>query len=256
MEEKMSEIAEKYEKKKEANRVNNLRYAASGVEFDDIDAAYIDARASIGSGVRIGPCVTIEGATKIEADCVVGQGCYLKNARLGRGCVVDRYSSVVDSTIGAGASVFQSVVKESVAGEETVIGPFAYLRPGCDVGDRVKIGDFVEVKNARIGAGTKISHLSYIGDADLGEEINVGCGTVFVNYDGKEKHRSSVGDGAFIGCNANIVSPVRVGESAYIAAGTTVTRDVPSGSLVIGRTKERAVENWVRRRGLLRGGKK
>jgi bifunctional UDP-N-acetylglucosamine pyrophosphorylase/glucosamine-1-phosphate N-acetyltransferase len=141
-----------------------------------------------------------------------------------------------------------SVLTECAVGEGSTVGPFAYLRPDADVGKNVKIGDFVEIKNSRIGDGTKVSHLTYVGDSDLGENINLGCGVVFVNYDGREKHRSVVGEGAFIGCNVNIVSPVNVGENAYIAAGTTVTTDVPAGSLSVGRARTKHIPGWVERR--------
>jgi bifunctional UDP-N-acetylglucosamine pyrophosphorylase/glucosamine-1-phosphate N-acetyltransferase len=113
----------------------------------------------------------------------------------------------------------------------------------------VKIGDFVEVKNSKVGDGTKISHLTYVGDADLGKDINLGCGVVFVNFDGKEKRRSRVEDGAFVGCNANIIAPVRIGRGAYVAAGTTVTADVPAGALAIARSEMAVKEGWAVRRG-------
>jgi bifunctional UDP-N-acetylglucosamine pyrophosphorylase/glucosamine-1-phosphate N-acetyltransferase len=164
---------------------------------------------------------------------MIGQSCRIE------GCV-----------IGSGAEVDHSVLKESRVGENTMVGPFAYIRPGSNIGANCRIGDFVEVKNSNIGDGTKVSHLTYIGDADLGKGINVGCGVVFVNYDGRDKHRSFVGDGAFIGCNVNIISPIRIGPSAYIAAGGTVTCDVPPGALHMARERGRNIENWVERRGL------
>jgi bifunctional UDP-N-acetylglucosamine pyrophosphorylase/glucosamine-1-phosphate N-acetyltransferase len=249
---KMSNTAAHYEHIKEKNRCNNLRYAEQGVEFADIDAAYIDEGVQIGSGARIGPCVTLKGDTVIDAHAVIGQGCFIENSHIGSGCAIEHNSRIVGSRIGDESTVLQSVILQSVVGVAASIGPFAYLRPDSNVGDRVRIGDFVEIKNARVGAGTKVSHLTYVGDADLGEDINVGCGVVFVNYDGKEKHRSTIEDGAFIGCNVNLVSPVHVGAGAYVAAGTTVTRDVPAGSLGVGRAKEKIVEGWVKRRGLLR----
>ncbi|MDR1028473.1 MAG: UDP-N-acetylglucosamine diphosphorylase [Clostridiales Family XIII bacterium] len=250
--EQAAEITARYERKKDENRVNNLRHAERGVEFADIDAAYIAQNVRIDPGVRIGPGVTIEGETEIGADCVIGQGCFLENARIGAGCVIGQNSEIIDSSVGDGSDVLQSVLKESVAGKAVSIGPFAYLRPGSEVGDRAKIGDFVEIKNARVGEDTKISHLTYVGDADIGKDVNIGCGVVFVNYDGREKHRSVVGDDAFVGCNVNLISPVRVGDGAYIAAGTTVTCDIPAGSLGVGRPKGRVIEGWVKRRGLLR----
>jgi bifunctional UDP-N-acetylglucosamine pyrophosphorylase/glucosamine-1-phosphate N-acetyltransferase len=250
--EKVSELTAHYEQIKENNRCNNLRYAAQGVVFADIDAAYIDEGAQIGRGARVGPCVTIKGETVIGEDAVIGQGCFIEDSQIGSGCAIEQHSRIVGSRIGDGSAVLQSVIVQSVVGAAATVGPFAYLRPDSKVGDRVKIGDFVEIKNASVGDDTKVSHLTYVGDADLGTDINVGCGVVFVNYDGKEKHRSAIEDGAFIGCNVNLVSPVRVGAGAYVAAGTTVTRDVPAGSLGVGRAKEKIIEGWVKRRGLLR----
>jgi bifunctional UDP-N-acetylglucosamine pyrophosphorylase/glucosamine-1-phosphate N-acetyltransferase len=224
-----------YEKEAEARLQTNLRFAAAGVRFADIRTAYIDENTAIGSGTFLGPCVVIEGAVEIGRNCRIGQ-----NTR------------IQDSRIGDDTEIEQSVILRSRVGNHVRIGPFAYLRPGSDIGDHAKIGDFVEVKNASVGDGSKASHLTYIGDADVGANVNLGCGVVFVNYDGKNKYRSTVKDGAFVGCNVNIVSPAVIGESAYVAAGTTVTRDVPQGSLSVGRTKEKLIEGWVERKGLLR----
>jgi bifunctional UDP-N-acetylglucosamine pyrophosphorylase/glucosamine-1-phosphate N-acetyltransferase len=225
-----------YSEKAAARRRINLGLAAKGVEFADIDTAYIDEGAVIGAGTRIGACVTIEGGTAIGENCIIGQNSMIK-----------------DSRIGDGTEVMHSVILGSEIGERSSIGPFAYLRPGSRVGSGAKVGDFVEVKNSVIGNNSKASHLTYIGDSDIGDDVNLGCGVVFVNYDGKDKHRSTVGDGAFIGCNANIVSPVNIGEGAYVAAGTTVTSDVPGGSLAVGRAKQRSIDGWVAKRGLLKG---
>ena len=135
-------------------------------------------------------------------------------------------------------------------GKGTKVGPFAYLRPGCTIGENCKVGDFVEVKNSSLGDGSKASHLTYIGDSDVGRDVNIGCGVVFVNYDGTNKHRSNIGDGAFIGCNTNLVSPVSVEDGAYIAAGSTITEDVPKDSLAIARQRQRNIEGWAREKGL------
>ena len=132
------------------------------------------------------------------------------------------------------------------------MGPFAYLRPQSRIGSKCKIGDFVEVKNSTLGDGTKASHLTYIGDSDIGRDVNLGCGVVFVNYDGTNKYRSEVEDGAFIGCNSNLVSPVKVGKGAYIAAGSTVTKDVESDALYIARSRGRELPGWVSARGILK----
>lgn len=230
-----SETEKKYEEKRRLRRERNLAYAEQGVEFFDLDTAEIEEGVRIGRGTYIGPAVIIAGSSEIGEDCVITQSSRIENSKIGRGCHVD-----------------QSVIKDSEVGEETTVGPFGYMRPGSRVGSHCKIGDFVEVKNSVIGDGTKISHLSYIGDSDLGKSINIGCGVVFVNYDGKEKHRSTVGDGAFIGCNANIISPVSIDGGSYVAAGSTVSRNVPSGALYIARPKERVCEGWVERRGLLK----
>jgi bifunctional UDP-N-acetylglucosamine pyrophosphorylase/glucosamine-1-phosphate N-acetyltransferase len=139
-------------------------------------------------------------------------------------------------------------VTSSTIDDGTKIGPYAYLRPGSNIGKHVKIGDFVEIKNSNIGDETKISHLTYVGDSDLGRNVNLGCGVVFVNYDGMKKSRSIVGDNSFIGCNVNIVSPVVVEENSYIAAGSTITMNVPKNSLAIAREKQRNIENWVTRK--------
>ena len=123
--------------------------------------------------------------------------------------------------------------------------PFAYVRPNSHIGKNIKVGDFVEIKNANIGDGTKISHLTYVGDADVGENVNFGCGTVIVNYDGQKKHRTTIGNNAFIGCNTNLVSPVTIEDNAYTAAGSTITKTVPENSLAIARAKQENKENWV-----------
>ena len=162
---------------------------------------------------------------------------------------LDTYEKrIEDSVIGNNVTIQSSTILESTVGDETTIGPCAYLRPHAHLGRKVKIGDFVEVKNANIGDGSKASHLAYIGDADVGRDVNIGCGVVFVNYDGINKFRSVVEDDAFIGSNSNLIAPVHVEQQGYIAAGTTVSRDVPEGSLVVGRPKERVIPTWGARK--------
>jgi bifunctional UDP-N-acetylglucosamine pyrophosphorylase/glucosamine-1-phosphate N-acetyltransferase len=241
-----------FDSEKENRIERNLAYAERGVKFADIETAYIDEGTEIGAGAEIGACVTIGGGSEIGAGCAVGQNCVISGSRVHDGAKVEQGSRIVDSVIGAGTTILMSVLISCVVGENSSVGPFAYLRPDSDIGSNVRVGDFVEIKNSQIGDGTKVSHLTYVGDSELGENINVGCGVVFVNYDGVEKHRSSVEDGAFIGCNVNIVSPVNVGEGAYIAAGTTVTTDVPAGSLAVGRAHVKNILGWVKRRGLLK----
>ena len=132
-------------------------------------------------------------------------------------------------------------------GKFTSVGPFAYIRPNCTIGDHIKLGDFVEVKNSVIGDGTKVSHLTYIGDSDVGRNCNFGCGTVTVNYDRVKKYRTTIGDDCFIGCNTNLVAPVTLGDGAYTAAGTTVTDNVPSQALAIGRARQSNKRDWAAR---------
>lgn len=226
----------KAEQEKEKARLEiNLKHIAAGVTFVDWKNAYIDESVKIGSGTDIGPGVILKGNTVIGSNCIIGQNCRIE-----------------DSTIADEANVQASVILQSEVGSRSKIGPFAYLRPNSRIGEDAKVGDFVEVKNSTLAKGAKASHLTYIGDSDVGEGVNLGCGVVFVNYDGTNKHRSVVEDGAFIGCNTNLVSPVTVGKGAYVAAGTTVTKDVPPGALCIGRERDKCIEDWVEKRGLLK----
>ena len=223
-------------KEKEAKRIAvNISHLEKGVDFTDINAAYIDETVIIGEGTKIYPGVILEGNTVIGKNCIIGQNTRIK-----------------DSTVGDGTDIQRSVILDSEIGQKTHVGPFAYVRPGSKIGDECKVGDFVEVKNSSFGNGSKASHLTYIGDSDVGSGVNIGCGVVFVNYDGTSKHRSTVRDGAFVGCNVNLVSPVTVGEKAYIAAGSTITKDVPAGSLSVARERQKVIEGWVEKRGLLK----
>ena len=230
----MSDLLKKYMDKKEKRIGINLRYAEKGVEFTDIEDAYIEEGASIGKGT------IIEHGVKIDAESVIGEN-----------CLIGQSSEISKSKIGNNTTVKHSVILESTVGDETNVGPFAYMRPNSKVGNKCKVGDFVEIKNSTMGDGSKASHLTYIGDSDVGKNVNMGCGVVFVNYDGKEKHRSVIGDNSFIGCNVNIVSPVSISNNSYVAAGSTVTKDVPEGSLCIARSREHILEGWVDIRGLI-----
>ena len=222
-----------YKEKEAMRRQIAIRHLENGVDFVDINTVYIDETVSIGPGTVIGPCVTLEGQTVIGRDCRI-----LQNTR------------IKDAAIADGVEVQSSVITESKVGKGTKVGPFAYLRPGSIIGENCKVGDFVEVKNSSLGDGSKASHLTYIGDSDVGKDVNIGCGVVFVNYDGTHKHRSTVGDGAFIGCNTNLVSPVQVEGGAYIAAGSTITEKVPEDALAIARTRQRNIAGWAARKGL------
>lgn len=191
-------------------------------------------------GVMIEPGVKIGAGTKILAGTIL-QG----NTVIGEGCVIGPNSWIVDGTVGNGCVINASQIRQSRLCDNVHIGPFTQVRPDCVIHDGVKIGDFVEVKNSEIGARTSVAHLTYVGDSDVGEGVNFGCGVVTVNYDGKNKHRTKIGDNAFIGCNTNMVAPVTVGSWAFTAAGTTVTEDVPDYSLAIGRARQENKLNWV-----------
>ena len=213
----------------------NLNIVNKGATLIDFDATYIDFDVKVGIDTIIYPNTFLSGNTTIGEDCIIGPDSRIQN-----------------SIIGNNTSVKDSTILDSKVENNTKIGPYAYIRPNSKIGSEVKIGDFVEIKNAEIGDGTKISHLSYVGDADLGKNINIGCGVVFVNYNGKDKNRSVINDNVFIGCNSNIVAPVELEEYSYIAAGTTVTRNVPSGALAVGRARQKNKDGWVERRSLIK----
>lgn len=208
-------------------RINNY-HMDNGVTIIDPENTYIGPNVHIGQDTIIYPGNVIEGDTYIGEECIL-----YPNSRL------------INTKVDDKVIIQNSVVLNSQIGEETTIGPFAYIRPGSIIGGHVRIGDFVEVKNAAIGDGTKVSHLTYVGDANVGNGVNVGCGVVFVNYDGKGKHRTVVEDNAFIGCNTNLVAPVKVEQNSYIAAGSTITKTVPKGALAIARARQENKEGWV-----------
>jgi len=193
----------------------NERVMAGGVTLIDPEATYIDATVEIGRDSVIEPGCCLTGRTVIGRDVHVKAGCYIEDSRLEDG---------------------------------VSFGPFSHLRPNSHLGHGVKIGNFVEIKNATLGPGSKAAHLTYIGDADVGADVNFGCGSVVVNYDGYEKHRSTVGDAAFIGCNVNLVSPVHIAPHAFLAAGSTITVDVPEDALAVARARQRNLEGWVARK--------
>ena len=183
--------------------------------------------------------VTIAETVRIGAGAVIYPNNHIfGNTTIGAGAVLLPNNIIEDSEIGEGARIEASVLRGARVGNGACVGPFSNLREGAAVGERCRVGDFVEIKNANIGGGSKVSHLAYVGDADIGADCNVGCGAVFCNYDGEKKRRSRAGDGCFIGSNANIVAPVTLGDGCYVAAGTTITRDVPAGAFVIGRARQ------------------
>lgn len=211
------------------------KHMAGGVTLINPDHTYIEKTVSIGPDTIIYPGAILTGNTVIGEDCTIGQNSRIENSNIGNGVEVQN-STVINSNVG----------------DFTTIGPYAYLRPNSNLGKHVKIGDFVEVKNSTIGDNSKASHLAYVGDADVGKNVNIGCGVVFVNYDGKNKHRSTVEDNAFVGSNSNLIAPVTVKEGGYIACGSTITKDVPKGSLAIARGRQENKEGWADRKGLLK----
>jgi bifunctional UDP-N-acetylglucosamine pyrophosphorylase/glucosamine-1-phosphate N-acetyltransferase len=205
------------------------RHMDAGVTILDPATAWIEPEVSIGRDAVIGPAVVLRGKSR------VGPG-----VRIDAGCVVD------DSTIDEGATVrAYSVLNGARVRKNAVVGPFAHLRPEADVGEEAHVGNFVEVKKSRIGKGSKANHLSYVGDAVVGRNVNIGAGTITCNYDGLEKHRTVIGDGVFIGSDTQLVAPVTVGKGALVAAGATVTEDVPPFALAVSRVPQRNLEDWV-----------
>ena len=211
-------------------RINEF-HLLNGVTIIDPAATYIEADVEIGQDTIVYPGAMLHGNTKIGRECIIGMN-----------------TSITNSTIGDNTEVKNSTIIDSTVGENTTVGPYAYLRPKSNIGNNVKIGDFVEVKNATIEDNSKASHLSYIGDAHVGKDVNIGCGVVFVNYDGKNKFKSVVKDGAFIGSNSNLVAPVTIEEKGYIATGSTITDDVPNGALAVARARQVVKEGWVEKK--------
>ena len=209
----------------------NETHMVNGVTIIDTNSTYIEADVQIGNDTIVYPGTMLRGNTIIGSNCIIGMNSNITNSKIGD------YTEIENSTI-----------IDSIVGENTNIGPYAYLRPNSNIGNNVKIGDFVEVKNATIEDNSKASHLSYIGDAHVGKDVNIGCGVVFVNYDGKNKYKSVVKDGAFIGSNSNLVAPVTVEEKGFIATGSTITEDVPQGALAIARERQVVKEGWVAKR--------
>ena len=202
--------------------------AAAGVSIWDYDNTYVEPTVFVGAGAELLPGTVLRGTTSIADGCMIGPNSYLENAKIG------------DDT-----NVNSSQVYNSTVGYDTHIGPFAYIRPGSTIGSHIRVGDFVEIKNSTIADGTKISHLTYVGDSDVGQNCNFGCGTVTVNYDRAKKYRTTIGDNAFIGCNTNLIAPVTVGDGSYIAAGSTITDDIPAMALAIARARQQNKKDWA-----------
>lgn len=214
------------------NRINT-KHMENGVTIIDSSSTYIGADVQIERDTIIYPGNVLEG-----------------NTMIGENCILYPNSRISDSIIGNDVEIQSSVILQSKIGNSTTVGPFAYIRPESVIGNDVRVGDFVEIKKSIIGDNTKVSHLTYIGDAEVGENCNFGCGTVTVNYDGKNKNKTIIGNNSFIGCNTNLISPIKVEDNTYIAAGSTITNDVKEGELAVARAKQRNVKGWVTKRGL------
>ncbi|CAK7041503.1 bifunctional UDP-N-acetylglucosamine diphosphorylase/glucosamine-1-phosphate N-acetyltransferase GlmU [Tissierella sp.] len=212
-------------------RINEY-HMVNGVTIINPENTYIEDGVQIGRDTVIYPGVSLEGNTEIGEDCIIRNN-----------------SRIINSIINNEVSIESSTIEDSIVGENTHIGPHAHLRPNSNIGKNVKIGNFVEVKNSTLKDNTKASHLSYIGDADVGYNVNIGCGVVFVNYNGKEKFRTTVGDNAFIGSNANLVAPVNVEPWGFVAAGSTITKEVPEGALSIARAEQKNIDGWIEKKG-------
>ncbi len=212
----------------------NKEYMINGVGIIDPKSTYIEYGATIERDVMIYP------GTRIDRKSVIKEGAEI-------------YSSTIkNSTIGEDVIIRSSEIEDSSIGRGTTVGPYAHLRPNSHVGENCKIGNFVEVKNSNVGDGSKMSHLAYIGDADVGSGVNIGCGVVFVNYDGRDKFRAKVGDNAFIGSNANLVAPIEVEDYGYVAAGSTITKKVLKGQLSLERAPQKNIDGWVERKGFIK----
>ena len=199
-----------------------------GVEIPCFDGIIIDKTVTVGADTVILPNTILIGETKI-----------------GKGCVIGPNSYICDSEVGDNTKLNNTQSYSSQIGSGVTAGPYVHIRPNCKIADNVHIGNFVEVKNSTVDEGSKLPHLLYVGDSDVGKDVNFGCGCVTVNYDGKNKSRTTVKDGAFIGCNTNLVAPVTVGENAFTAAGSTITEDVPDNALAVARNRQTVKENWV-----------
>ena len=206
-------------------------FMEQGVYFQDPTSTYIDADVTISSGTKVLANTHLTGKTSIDENCTIGP-----NAQIN------------DSSIGKNSKVINSVVDTSTIHENGNIGPFAHIRPGSELGEGVKVGSFAETKKSKIGKGSKVPHLAYVGDAELGENVNFSAGSITVNYDGKEKHKTDIKDGAFIGSDVMLVAPVTIGEESMIGAGSVITKDVPAKALGIERNNQKNVEGYVDRK--------
>jgi bifunctional UDP-N-acetylglucosamine pyrophosphorylase/glucosamine-1-phosphate N-acetyltransferase len=205
---------------------------AAGVTIVDPITTYIGPSVRVGAGTTIHPCVFLEGQTTV-----------------GSGCIIHAGARIVDSTLGDRVTVLNfCVITKAALAEGVTVGPFAHLRPESDVREGARVGNFVELKKTVLGAGSKANHLTYLGDATIGRNVNVGAGTITCNYDGERKHPTVIEDGAFIGSDTQLIAPVRIGSGAYVAAGSSITKDVPAGALGVARGRQENKEGWAARK--------
>jgi bifunctional UDP-N-acetylglucosamine pyrophosphorylase/glucosamine-1-phosphate N-acetyltransferase len=209
----------------------NLRWMRAGVSMLDPATTWLDVDVELAPDVVLRPGVTLRGPTSIASDAVVGPG-----------------TTLISCEVGEGAEVVHTWAELAVIGARAKVGPFTYLRPGTALGEGAKAGAYVEIKNSVVGDGAKVPHLSYVGDAEIGEGSNIGAATVFVNYDGVSKHRTIVGAQVRVGSDTMLVAPVTIGDGAYTAAGSVITDDVPPGAMAVGRARQRTIEGWVDRK--------
>jgi bifunctional UDP-N-acetylglucosamine pyrophosphorylase/glucosamine-1-phosphate N-acetyltransferase len=208
------------------------RLMLEGVTILDPATTYVDDTVTIGPDTVLHPHVIVQGASSIGGDCVIGAGCHLTDMKLGDRVRLKPYC----------------VLTSSIVEEDAELGPFCHLRPMAHIGPSARVGNFVEVKKSRLGRGTKAPHLSYIGDATVGDHVNIGAGTITCNYDGVAKHETVIGTGVFVGTNSTLVAPLTIGDGAYVAGGSTITHDVPPGALALGRAQQVVKEGWAEKR--------
>ncbi len=200
----------------------------SGVDMLDPAAVYVEDTVTVGAGTMLLPGTILRGKTTVGRDCTIGPNVMLTDCTVEEDCVINT-----------------AQCEKSIIRSHCEIGPYTHIRPDCDVGEGSRIGAFVQLKNSRLGKGTRMAHLTYVGDSDVGDDCNFGCGTVTCNYDGFKKSRTTIGNEVFIGCNTNFIAPVTVGDGAFIAAATTVTKDVPPDALALGRAHQVVREGWA-----------
>jgi bifunctional UDP-N-acetylglucosamine pyrophosphorylase / glucosamine-1-phosphate N-acetyltransferase len=231
-----------------AQRAILERHMHAGVTVVDPLATYVDVDVRLGQDVRLEPGTALRGATVVREGAVVGPHTSITDSQIGEGAVVGPHTTAIDSRVDARARVRASWLERATVHADASVGPFAYLRPDAVLGEGSKVGTFVEVKNSSIGSGAKVPHLSYIGDADIGERANLGAGTITANYDGHSKHRTTIGKRVRGGVDTAFVAPVTVGDDAYTAAGSVIVEDVPPGALGVARARQQNREGYAQRR--------